>query len=78
MKLETIEVFMMQSIFFIISFYRMGNKIMLVSQESHRMVQQSNLLMVSIKYYVLTDTKNQRLEYLLVITQATLPVKVQI
>jgi hypothetical protein len=49
MKLEAVEVFMMQAIFFVISFYRMGNKIMLVSQESHRMVQQNNFLMVNIK-----------------------------
>lgn len=76
MKLEVVGVFMMQAIFFVISFYRMGNKIMLVSQESHRMVQQNNFLMVNITYYVLTDTKNQRLQYLLVITQTTLPLKV--
>jgi hypothetical protein len=34
----------------------MGNKIMLVSLESHRMVQQNNFLMVSIKYCVFNWT----------------------
>jgi len=34
---------------FIVPFHRMGNKTMLVSQELHRMVQQSSFLMVSMK-----------------------------
>jgi hypothetical protein len=42
----------------------MGNKIMLVSQESHRMDQQSNFLMVSIKYYVLIDTNRSEVRIL--------------